>query len=658
MLCNRQKQQVAYWLICFMVGGVFFASCKKEEQVPDTVQLEVFGPSPVLRGGEIKFIGNRLDRVKAVVLADGTEITEINVVNSGEIRITIPHDAAPGHIILKYDGGEIRTKTPLTYSEPIAIDDVSPLRAKAGEVITIEGEYLNLIAEIIFAQDVVVTQEAFVSQSRKKIEVAVPEEAQTGVIALSNGAEIPLMLYTESEVEIVLPAVEAPVDLTGKKPGDVISISGTDLDLVKHLIVPEEQSIVFSVSEEGREISFTLPENTVDGAVVMIPASGVKVALANVGMATVAELSATPATEVKAGQQLTITGINMELVTEVIFAGTTEPAAITSKSATAVKVTVPEGAVSGDIILRTNTGKEATVAIETAKANVLSYNPNPVAAGTALTITGQHLDVLHALTFSGNVTVEVSANSASSLNVMVPTTAESGPLTATMKNGEQVAFPSLTVDKPLVAYIPVMPTDEIANGKLWIVTIANQDKLTGVQINGQSVQYVVDGDQLYIGIPSSVKGSSVLRLLSSNGDISYTIDIKDSGIVETVIWDEGPLDVTWGDGGRVLIPIDMFNNVRAGTFLKFYFEQKDAWGQAQINHGNWGQIAFPELDNQGTITSHGMPINNDKSITTLELQLTQEILDIIRNNGGGGYGIIIQGSDWIFEKVSIIDYGN
>src|SRR5690606_18979017 len=69
---------------------LLFIACEKDEVNVDTVQLEVFGPSPVLRGGEIRFIGNNLDKVTAVVLTGGLEITEIQRLGKEEIRIQIP----------------------------------------------------------------------------------------------------------------------------------------------------------------------------------------------------------------------------------------------------------------------------------------------------------------------------------------------------------------------------------------------------------------------------------------------------------------------------------------------------------------------------------------------------------------------------------------
>ena len=134
--------------------------CDKSE-TDDTVILNSFGPSPALRGGELRFIGNNLKEVKAVVFTGLTpgstvEVTDITIVNEHEIKVAIPQDAGPGTVTLKTSQGDITTLTPVTFSEPIGIKKITPTTVKAGETLTIEGDYLNLIMEVIFFDNVVV----------------------------------------------------------------------------------------------------------------------------------------------------------------------------------------------------------------------------------------------------------------------------------------------------------------------------------------------------------------------------------------------------------------------------------------------------------------------------------------------------------------------
>src|ERR1035437_6094654 len=97
---------------CLLISGLSLNSCKQDE-VSSAPTLSVFGPSPALRGGQLKFIGSNLDKVTSVVLAGNLEITDITKTSSTEISITIPQTATPGVITLKSATGNIITKTPL-----------------------------------------------------------------------------------------------------------------------------------------------------------------------------------------------------------------------------------------------------------------------------------------------------------------------------------------------------------------------------------------------------------------------------------------------------------------------------------------------------------------------------------------------------------------
>lgn len=119
------------------------------------------------------------------------------------------------------------------FTEPIVIEAISPLRVKAGQEVAISGDYLNLIHEIIFADNVAVAEEDFTAHSRSEIKLIVPAEAQTGKIILSDAAEeMPNYIYSDDVLDVVLPSVASVADLSGKKPGDVIELPGSDLDLV------------------------------------------------------------------------------------------------------------------------------------------------------------------------------------------------------------------------------------------------------------------------------------------------------------------------------------------------------------------------------------------------------------------------------------------
>lgn len=126
---------------------------------------------------------------------------------------------------------------------------------------------------------------------------------------------------------------------------------------------------------------------------------------------------------------------------------------------------------------------------------------------------------------------------------------------------------------------------------------------------------------------------------------------------EATVW-SGPVTITWSEGGRVVIPASVFSSVKAGAKMRFYFDQIDqVWAQAQINNGLWGGLVFDEIGSNTLIPTdvYGWEFKS----RVFEVILTRDILDQIEANKGEAdsdypdAGIIIQGSDLIFTKVTI-----
>ncbi len=660
---NKTYKFPALWMMCLMLFSCLtFTACDNGDdedtnQYKGGISLNVFGPSPVSRGGVLRFLGSGMDKVTAVVIPGCDDITDIEVVSDTEIRVTVPQTAQPGLVVLKTPKGDITTKTELTFTEPIALEAFAPAEVKPGSELTITGEYLNLIKEVIFADEVTVPADEFVSQSRQEIKVIVPDSAQTGKFILSDGAEIPNWIYSEGELEVTLPSVEAPLDLVDKKPGDVIRVSGENFDLVKKVQMPNGDEVEFTMtaSSEGDELTFTLPDNVSDGEVTVLPASDVKVVVATVVVATPSNVVAVPAVNLRGGDMITLKGTNMDLVTDVTFPGVEEAVGLESQNSTEIKVLMPAAAISGDLQLNTNSGKATAVSIATAKPENISYSAATVPAGEALTVKGINMDVVSAVVFSGNVEVTVSDATATAISLTVPTTAETGALLLKMANGESVEAPSLTIEKPVCAYLPALP-DKLVRGRIVELEIVNADKLTNVLLNEASVQYINDAAKgvLMLNVPAELDGTYSLKLISSNGEIAYDVLVVAN---EETVW-AGPLDISWGDGGRVLVPAVSFAKVTAGTVMKVYFDQKDqTWAQAQFNYGDWSGIAFSLFDTTMVPTDiYGWSFES----RVMELTLTQEILDNIQAKQGDcedqtNVGIIIQGSDLTFTKITIVN---
>lgn len=439
---------------------------------------------------------------------------------------------------------------------------------------------------------------------------------------------MPNLIYSEEDLVVTLPSVETVVNKENAKPGDVVEINGENLDLVRQMLMPDGTEVEFTLTSPNI-IEFILPENASDGDVVVVPASGVKVTVAHLTMAVPTNLVATPASGLRGGDEIVLTGLNLDVVTSLSFPGVAEnvqPASLSEKELTVV---MPEAAQSGSLILNTKSGKQVSIVIETLKPLVGSYNPSSIPAGESLLINGQNLDLVASVTFGGGQTVAVSSSSASQLSVSVPMEAETGNIVLNMYNGETVEAPSLTITKPQCCYVMNLP-EKVDAGALLELEVANGDKLTQVNVNGSQVQFILRDSKLMISLPAETVGEATLELVSSNGSISYQIEIV--GSMGTLIY-EGPLATgSWANSAQ--ISSNMFATAQVGQVITVVVSDLQAGAQGSFKNSSWAAIA------PGT---EYFNIDGNFSLT-----ITQDILTQLQSGG-----LIISGQNYTIESVYI-----
>ncbi len=531
---NKIYKFSAWWMACLvLLSSLTFTACDTNDldtnQYKGGISLNVFGPSPVLRGGELRFLGCGLDQVASVLIPGCDAITDIQIISAEEIRVIVPQTALPGYVTLMLRNGEsIITKTQLTYSEPVSIESFSPESVRPGDVLTIKGEYLNLIHQVIFADNVVVSDEiaveeeekgrttenaGFLKHTRNEIQVLVPYEARSGKICLSDGAELPNLLYAEVELQVTTPSVAQVEERIDVKPGEEMSVIGEDLDLVEEIQLSNGEPVEFTYSAENNTLTFKLPDNAVDGPVYAVPASGVKVQVAEIKLATPEDVKAQEA-EIATGKELTLTGKNMDMIAAVLFPGVEKAVVPSSLSETEVKVVVPGEAQTGMIQL-------------------------------------------------------------------------------VLTSGETISGPELTITAPKYCQIAdesVLENDFFIgeNGEDMVITVVNGDELAEVQIGDEQVRYSVSGDQLTIqhGYVPQATGEYTLKLISEDGTVKeYTVSFA------KVIW-TGTHDFASWTGTEVLKNTNIWQDVQPDTEITIYYKLNESTSDYQIKlcDGNWTDL--------------------------------------------------------------------
>ncbi len=683
-----------YTLLVVALAGLSLTACSNDDldtdQFQGGVSLNVYGPTPVMRGGQLRFIGSNLDQVREVIIPSDIHITNIQVVSAGvpsEIRITVPKDGpVEGLVTLVTNTDQrITTKTPLRYEEGIEITKMTA-SAMPGDVIKIEGDYLNLIHSLAFADKVLVSEADFVSHDRYAIEVKVPDEAKTGKLELytadltvvdKNSVEYQIIM-TDDAIEIGVPSIAKlkgrnEVDALGEitaKAGETISITGTYFNVVADVTVGGVSAKGLSMAEDGKALTFTLPAEAPSGSVTIVCKSGIEVPVGTLKTVKPSGCTAAP-NPAKAGQALTISGQDMDIVTAVTFpAGdaTVEGGEITVAADKVIVKAVPETATEGNLKLVMANAETVDVPFTLVKPTITAYNVNPASAGSPMQITGTDLDLVKSITFGeAEAKLEDGAVSADGkqITVTVPMEAQSGKPKFNLANGTYVEGLDLTINEAVFCYFTELPAEdaELKAGESFMLPVANVDKLTGVEINGEACQYVVSGgNNLIVGIPLTAKKGSKVRLISSNGEITYTFDFIPNTEVTTVLW-TGTADVDdWAnqpyvlsDGGQELKDA----GVEVGDIITFHLSPKSADWKIQFVEGHWGPT-YASICSIGNDTEGGKFTEYDLEANkgNFSLEVTQEMLDAAYTQQWWGGVFVLNGDNLIVDKITTTHFNS
>jgi RNase P/RNase MRP subunit p29 len=262
-----------------MLAGLLVGCNENEVAKTDEVQLLSFGPSGVMPGDTISFIGRNLDKVTSIELT-GASIAASAFLKQTPERITlkVPDETSEGLVTLKTSQGDIVSKTILSLEVAVKILKI-PTQAKPGENITITGAYLNWVKGVTFASDTTVTE--FVSQTMTELVVTVPFGAQTGLITFSAGGTEPLSIESETELVVALPALKSFAPALAEREKN-LTIAGTNLDLTMGVLFTGViNPITEFVSKAPSQLVVKIPKEAKKGKVSLIAYSGIPVVSAD-----------------------------------------------------------------------------------------------------------------------------------------------------------------------------------------------------------------------------------------------------------------------------------------------------------------------------------------------------------------------------------------
>ena len=609
------------WLVLLVICSTFaFTSCDRDDLNTDQYGNEIsvlsYGPNPVLRGGVLTFKGANLDQITEIDLPGAEAITSINVVTSGknsEINIEVPAEKCePGIVTLKTaKNGEIKTLTPITYIENLKFtgfyvgENKENLVGNVGDVLTIEGDYLNNITSVIFANGATMDAENFKSQTRYQIQLVIPAEAGEGRFQISDGNNY---MYSEGALSINAPEIDAN-NAIGKsliKAGETEVLRGTSLDQIASIELngATVEAADFK-SQTASEITFIISSKVADGEITAVTKSGIRIPFGEITTVVPSQLVATPS-PIKNGAELTITGKDMDLITGIAFPNAKE-SKLNKVETTKVTSTVPEDAQEGDITLSLDNGKTVTVAYKLVKPTVTACAPAAITAGEKTIIKGTDLDLVKSVTFPGDVeqTVEkFAAQNANAIAVTVPAACAGTGFKLNLKNGTTINIDGQLSIKAATdpAIASVTPGEAIA-GSTITITGKNFQNIQNLYIGSYKVNRYTSrtNTEIVCQVPANAEvgtykivmedpdGNKIegpeFKVVPAEKDIATITTNMDNSAIKY------PYNFTWDDSGRFrIMKADLIKlGVKVGSKMLFY-KETGASGQVQINNANWVPI--------------------------------------------------------------------
>ena len=585
------------------------------DQYGNDISLQSFGPCPVLRGGTLYLYGTNLDQIESVNLPGADPITAYEILQSGynsKISIQVPAEKCePGQIVLKTKkGGEITSVSPITYREDIEITKFfvgseGTMVGNVGDVVTIKGDYLNLMHGVIFAGSDTIKEAEFVGHDRYTIQVKIPAEARTGVITLTDTIKDGTSLETKEELTINTPEA-TPIKDRNIKAGEILSIKGTSFDQI--VSVKFEGATVNAAdfkSQSVAEITVAVPAKATDGTFYVVTKSGIEVPVGNIITVVPTQLVATP-NPVKNGAELTITGKDMDLITGIAFPNAAA-SQLNKVETTKVTATVPEDAQEGDITLSLANGKTVTVAYTLVKPTVASCTPAAITAGDKTIIKGTNLDLVASITFPGDVeqTVEkFAAQNANAIAVTVPAACAGTGFKLNLKNGTTIEVKdALSIKAATDPAIASITPGEATAGSTITITGKNFQNIQNLYIGSYKVNRYTSrtNTEIVCQVPANAEvgtykivmedpdGNKIegpeFKVVPAEKDIATITTNMDNSAIKY------PYNFTWDDTGRFrIMKADLIKlGVKVGSKMLFY-KEAGATGQVQINNANWGGI--------------------------------------------------------------------
>lgn len=356
---------------------------------------------------------------------------------------------------------------------------LSPGSGPIGQTITLTGTNLGTAFRVT-CNGVPATRATLTSAT--SLSVVVPAGATTGAVVVTTPTGVATSPGSFTVLGGTAPTISSFTPVAGQVAGGTVTISGTGFSGTTSVRFNGTAASSYTIVT-ATTITTTVPAGATSGTLTVTTPGGT--AYAPTSCVVLPALTAFTPASGAVGAAITLAGTGLTTALDVRFNGVATPS-LTVNSATSVTATVPPGASTGPVSVRTAAGTATSTAnfTVTPSYTLTSFTPTGGAPGTTrVTIRGTGFTGATAVNFN-NVAATFTVASATEIWATVPGSATTGLLTVTVPTGLIQSATSFMVQVPgAPAISSFSPTAGIETS---VVTIqgTNFSGATSVKFNG------------------------------------------------------------------------------------------------------------------------------------------------------------------------------
>ena len=696
------------------------ASCQTKELDTDQyagsgIVFSAMAPNPVVRGAELRIKGANLDQVKEVRFTGGAVVTDIKVVTAGakgEILVVVPQSGTEvGRVtIVDGSGNTSQSKFDLEFDESDLVFEgfEAAQEVLPGEVITIKGDYINTVQEVIFTSSntndvglgagltcALASDGMIFDQTRTSAKVVVPADAITGIIKICSADQIadPSAIVSPFPSTDTLHVGKPTVDVAATQKvgiGDELFFTGKHLDMIESVTFEGGATTdIFEVNEAADTLHTLLISEAKSGDVVLTSYAGDDFVAGDIEAEVPGGLQVIAANEegrFKAGLAMAVVGEQMWLVGKISLNGleisdytyTVDADKSHTVRLDTLYTIIPDTATDGIVSVLMENGDEVSIEnIEYVKAVTDPLAMESVEARTEFSVTGADLDLVTGVTL-GDIEceftfpvidtvevedpetgdpIEVEVFSTEEIIVTAAPTAVSGDLVLTQANGYSFSAGSLevTYNEPVTINYE---SSSIQMGQNLVVTGENLFSIAKIFIKGKLVTSFAErtDTRMSFAMPDGM-GPGVYRLelvLLDDTALTWAVPFEYTApYTEKFAW-EGSLYLDSWNTQEYLGAEGALAEFGAveGDIVRIYFTpEKEGWG-FQLYDGHWSGLYVDELGGGNLVDASAY---NGQGYFAFEL--TSALLDQLNSIQGWGGLFVTNGDGVTYTGISLIHWG-